>query len=437
VVGENVLYLFIKMEGTIKKAIVFIHSLLLALVLVLPAQAGEVDILVEKLMQKGILSKEDAGEILREVRQAARQEREAVVKETAETIRRDSTVLAADLPAWIKNTRFSGDLRLRYQMDDRPAGAKDRHRGRYRLRLGFTNQITDDIEIGFGLTSGPSNPKSANQDMVNSFETPDIRLDYAYATWRPTKWMGLTGGKFKNPLWLPNDLLWDTDIRPEGVSLALSYPTDGAFDLFMNAGFWIVDERSDSSKDPTLFVVQPGYRIRLSDRISFKHAVTWYDFMHLKGTTLDYSARSNTLDRDVLRNEYDVVSTAAELAFKNPAAFLPYLALHGEYVHNTRAKGGNDDGLVLGMKLGHEKVRRLHDWQVELMYRRIEQDAFVDAFPDGDHYGGRTGTHGYEFIMAYGLKENVALGIDYYYIEQIRGNNRAEQILQLDLNIKF
>jgi hypothetical protein len=31
----------------------------------------------------------------------------------------------------------------------------------------------------------------------------------------------------------------------------------------------------------------------------------------------------------------------------------------------------------------------------------------------------------------------VALGFDYYYIEQIRGNNRAEQIFQLDLNIRF
>ena len=420
-----------------RKAIVFIQGLLLALVLAMPAQAGEVDILVEKLLQKGILSKEDAADILQEVRQAAQEERQALVQATAETIRRDSTLLAADLPAWIKNTRFSGDLRLRYQMDDRPAGAKDRHRGRYRFRLGFTNQITDDIEIGFGLASGPSNPRSSNQDMVNSFETPDFRLDYAYASWKPAAWMTLTGGKFKNPLWLPNDLLWDSDIRPEGVNLALSYPGAGAFDLFMNAGFWIVDERGDSSRDPTLVVVQPGYRVRLGDRIAFKHAVTWYDFMHVQGTTLDYSARSNTLRRDVLRNEYDVVSTAAELAFKNPATFLPYLALHGEYVHNTRAKDGNDDGLVLGVKLGQEKVRRLHDWQVELLYRKIEQDAFVDAFPDGDHYGGRTGTHGYEVILVYGLKENVALGFDYYYIEQIRGNNRAEQIFQLDLNIRF
>ena len=70
----------------------------------------------------------------------------------------------------------------------------------------------------------------------------------------------------------------------------------------MNSGFWVLDERSNESSDPAMFVVQPGYRLKLGDSMYFKHAVAWYDFLNVRGTTLDNSAESNTLTRDgVLR----------------------------------------------------------------------------------------------------------------------------------------
>ncbi len=104
--------------------------------------------------------------------------------------------------------------------------------GLYRLRLGFVTDITDNIQVGFGLASGGGKPRSTNQRMTDSFETPDIRLGYAYASYRPFPWIRLVGGKFRNPLWLSPMFLWDSDIRPEGISVFNDYQLNPAIRLF-------------------------------------------------------------------------------------------------------------------------------------------------------------------------------------------------------------
>jgi len=51
----------------------------------------------------------------------------------------------------------------------------------------------------------------------------------------------LKAGKIKSIkklLFRPSDLLWDSDINPEGISLLLNNKVNN-FDLFMNTGFWM------------------------------------------------------------------------------------------------------------------------------------------------------------------------------------------------------
>ncbi len=122
-------------------------------IFLVPVGAGEVDILIDKLVEKGILSKEDAQEVVKEVKGEAKKERDAVVQETKAALQKDGTLLTAELPGWIRNTKFKGDFRLRYQ-SDKMQGTDDRHRGRYRLRLGFVTELNDKIKVHFGLASG-------------------------------------------------------------------------------------------------------------------------------------------------------------------------------------------------------------------------------------------------------------------------------------------
>ncbi len=171
-----------------------------------PTESAEIDILIDKLVEKGILTETEARDILQETKIAAEKEHKKIVQETTQALTSgENSIALTVVPDWIRRTKFKGDLRLRYQMNKRNPGA-DRHRGRFRLRLGFFTEITDKVHVGFGLASGGSNPRSANHTLGNSFETADIRLDYAYASYQPWTWLTLKGGKFKNPLWLTSQV---------------------------------------------------------------------------------------------------------------------------------------------------------------------------------------------------------------------------------------
>ncbi|MBD3263657.1 MAG: hypothetical protein GF375_00965, partial [Candidatus Omnitrophica bacterium] len=135
--------------------------------------AGEIDILVQKLVEKGILTSGEAQQVLTETREEVRKE---IVKGTY-----------SSLPSWIQNMKLKGDLRLRYQWEDK-TDSEDRHRGRYRFRLGLHTKVNDKLSVAAGLATGGSDARSTNQTMDTSFSTPDIRLDYAFAEWQATPW---------------------------------------------------------------------------------------------------------------------------------------------------------------------------------------------------------------------------------------------------------
>lgn len=410
-----------------------------------PAQAGEVDILVKVLVKKGILTRQDAAEILTEVRQAADREKAAQRQEVMQTareaaregIKKNPPALAEALPQWIRKMQLKGDFRLRYEWTDRD-GAAERNRGRYRLRLGVVTQINDRVDVGFGIASGDADPRSTNETMDNTFERGDLRLDYAYARYRPWTWLTLVGGKFENPLYRTTDMLWDSDIRPEGASALLHYTVNGWLDVFANAGFWVVDERSGDENDPTMLVAQPGSIIKIGRNLYFKNAVTYYQFDNVKNTTLDYSSQSNTLRRfkNTLKYDYDSLVASGELGWKTPLAAMPFASLFGEAVKNTSA-GRADTGYAIGFGIGAAKVRKRHDWQFGVRYMKLERDAWVDALPDADNYGGQTGIKGYKTALTYGLFENIYFVMAYFDHERISGASLDEKKLQLDLNFKF
>lgn len=413
---------------------VWVAVLFMAGLLAGSAAAGEVDILVDKLVEKGILSAADAKDILVDVKAEAQKEREMVVNETKAALKEDGA-LSLDLPEWVRKTQLTGDFRLRYQFTDRDRSA-ERHRGRYRLRLGLVSEINDQVTVGIGLATGGTDPRSTNQTMTNSFESPDFRLDYAYVAYEPFPWLTLTGGKFKNPLWTPSDLLWDGDIRPEGVSAQLNKKTDSA-ELFLNAGIWVLDERGGDENDPMMFVVQPGYKVSLGDSVYFKNALSWYEVTNVDGTTLDHSAGTNSVGGGgLLDHDYDAVAVSAELGLATHVDVIPFVALFGEYVNNISVSQ-KDEGYLAGIKFGCKKVKKAREWQVKALYRRLEQDAWLDVFPDSDAYGGDTGVKGYEFVFNYGLARNISLALDYYRMKRINGNSMDEDLFQADINIKF
>ena len=112
-----------------------------------------------------------------------------------------------------------------------------------------------------------------------------MRIDYAYAKYKPFSWVTLLGGKFENPLWLPTDTFWDYDINPDGVAAQFTYAYSPDVELFLNTGWFIIDELPNDENDPSMFVFQPGSKIKFGDSY-FKNAFTWFQSNNVKNHLL-------------------------------------------------------------------------------------------------------------------------------------------------------
>ena len=280
---------------------------------------------------------------------------------------------------------------------------------------------------------------AAVQDMNNSFEKAEIRLDLAYAAYKPFDWLKLIGGKFQNPLWLPGDsFLWDSDIRPEGVT-AVMQRTVGGVELFMNSGFWILDEYDDDSDDPLMWVMQPGYKVNLGKQAYFKNALTVYQFSNVKGSTLDYSSKSNTRNRTIpLKYDYDSYVVSGELGYQTGLALIPFAALYGEYINNTGTSAVRMAGISAGFKFGHDKVAKKHQWQT--LSSLPAPGAKMHGLTSSRMlmtYGGQTNIEAYMLKFVYGLMDNIDFTTNYYHSDPLTGPSDDENNVMVEVNFKF
>ena len=408
------------------------------------AGATQVDALIEKLVDKGILTRAEGIKLKTEI--AA--DEQIVREESAKQM----------LPDFVKNMKLKGDLRTRMQYEKKSNDTEGRTRARLRYRLGIESKVTDNVKVAAGLASGGADPRSTNQTLQNSFEQPDIRLNYAAGEWTPAKWAKIVVGKFeKKPyLWAPTDMLWDTDINPGGTMISLENPIfgDPNWKYFTNTGVLVTDENGKLDRaDPYLKVIQGGLKWK-GGLIDAAAAGTHYAFNGLKGTCPDWSAKTNTgvtgatINSDTgacsggaLTHDYDTVVASAELGFSSLFGGLPLgiddrIFLFGDFVHNPDPSD-NANGWAFGIGLGKAKLNIPGDWQIKVLKTRLERDAWPDFLPDSDRLAGGTNVEGLEYILEYVWKKNVTFGIDYYQTDTIVGTRNREHILQADVVFKF
>ncbi|MDP8264178.1 MAG: putative porin [Candidatus Aceula lacicola] len=405
------------------------------------SSAGEIDVLVDKLVQKGILNPVEAQIILDETKQE-------VSTEVAEN-------KSYALPTWVQKMKLKGDLRARYQYEskanDKGQAKYHRNRGRYRFRLGVTTDVADQVEVGFGLATGGTDPRSTNQTMGESFETPDIRLDYAYGKYSPLSNVDIYLGRMKRKpvLWQTDDLLWDGDINPDGIAVAATHALNSDIDGFLNAGVFPMFQYDSSAEkneaaDPAMYYAQVGLGSKLTDKISLKGAVAYYGFTGIEGKAFGDSAGTNTGHSTGLVYNYNSINPTVELKISNPfeGIDLPLnigaISFFGNYIYNPDPSD-NNIGYLAGLKFGDSKIKNPGSWQMKYQYRHLETDAWLDIFPDSDAYGGETNVAGHEVAWSYAWKKNVILGLDYYNMHPIEGSssNNTQHLIQADILFKF
>ena len=303
---------------------------------------------------------------------------------------------------------IKGDIRYRYEnREDDGVTAKSRER--IRARIGVYGDSTETIKFGTRIATGGTGVTSTNQDLDGSAANKSIGLDLAYMTIDSLLFEGVdtTLGKMKQPWKSVSDLIYDSDVTPEGI--AFNY---AAGNISYHVGHFILDEQlGDDAQLASAQVV-----LDVSDTLTV--GTSFYTFSNMENNPLAKKS-DNTTD------EFELTEFFASYKIKSTP--LP-LSLFANYVENGAVDADNT-AYMIGAKT------KQGAWSFAYNYRDIEINAIYDEWADSDFHNGGTGGDGHKYKVKYALRDNLSLGATYFDTETEAGEE--VNTLQVDLVAKF
>jgi hypothetical protein len=405
----------------------------LLLAVSIPASAGVDAKLLDMLKANGSINAAQHAELQADLSK----------EQQAEAAQKSASSKFEEKLAWAAKTQFKGDIRLRYENTSvdhdttagNPNGTHDKDRQRVRMRLGAYTQINPEVDTGIRIATGSNDRRSTNQDLSGSFTKKDIWLDQAYIDWHPDaiKGLHLIGGKMPQPWVSMGDVIWDSDINPEGVATTYSHALGASAELFGSAGYYNLEDNIDGEgyefgHDLQMYTGQLGVRLAPMDKVAVTLGASVYSFDN-ENTAKGMSAlavNGNTT------SEFQLWEGFAQVDLAN----LPLpLSVYGQYVVNDDSSDDADTAWLLGFKTGYKSLK------FDYNYRDVERNAVVGAFTDSDFASGVTGSRGHKFKLGYDISKNFAVGATYLMAETdtlIAGfDNNDANTFQLDLEAKF
>jgi Putative porin len=370
-----------------------------------PVWADSVDAkLLGMLRDNGSITAEQYAELSADLTR----EQRAVARESVD---KEEFVDLQQKIAWAAKTVISGDVRARQEhvtlQHSDPDPNKDRQR--IRARLAVVSQVTPTVEAGIRVATGSSNDaRSTNQDLDSYFTKKDLWLDRAYINWHPTSVSGLKlfAGKIAQPWLSMGEMIWDSDINPEGVAAVYSrkfgdtelFGTGGAFTLKNN----VDGEGNEFQNDLRLQMAQVGVRMFPGDSFKVTLGGSVYHYYNDAYGTAGLELNGNTTTQFQL---YEGFGQLDVLGLPVP------LSLYGQYARNTAANGPQDDkdkAWLAGF------TTRIWEIGVNYNYRDVERNSVVGAFTDSDFANGFTASRGSKLSLLYNITNNFVLTTSYF-----------------------
>ncbi len=414
------------------------------------------DALIDKLVNKGILTVKEANEL----------------REESDKNFKQAYAVKSGLPDWVTSFKWNGDMRGRYEaFSASNPQALDRHRVQYRLRLGASVTMLDNFEVGIRLASAgdtPGNPISSNQTLDNNASKKGLALDQAYGRWTPVdnaNWAAtLTLGKMENPLVFA-PIVFDPDYTPEGFGQHFIIHATESHDLKLNLGQFVIEERSGKLVDSYLLGGQllweakwsPAWKttagvgaLVLSGRENLTPANGIFNIG--EGNTRVGGLAANA----PLHNFYPIIGDAS-VTYTLPSFPLARgpvpLTLAGEVLHNIAAPDHNN-GYSAKLTLGKAGKKGL--WETSYEYRYLEADAVFEEFPESDFnaytqianttggtagYVNGTNIRGHILRLGYSPFDAFTLAVSLWLTDNINenpaGSSASARRLQMDAQWKF
>jgi hypothetical protein len=422
------------------------------------AHAQSSDALIDKLVDKGILTVDEAQSL-----------RDEADKDFTRALTSKN-----GMPEWVKTLKLNGDFRGRYEGFYGNEGAfVDRNRLRYRLRFGITAGLTDSFEVGFRLASGDAtaaggliDPISTNQTLDNNGAKKGIYIDQAYVRWKGLNTADLNGsitfGKMDNPF-VYSDMVFDGDYTPEGLAGVLAYRLNEAHALSFMAGGFSLKELGGSSADSFMAGAQlrwdADWNAKLKTSVGAGVLALTED-QALGNAAVPNIGVGNTRDGAgnlVYNMNPFVLDAAATYTVESfpmyPTAFPIKIA--ADYMQNPSAPDDRNSAWSAGVTFG--KSGKKGTWEIAYRYKVLESDAWFEEVVDSDfgaYYGAglanagqgagyRNGTNARGHIVkaSYSPYDFLTLGLTYFFTEAISevpaNTDSAIQRLQVDAVVKF
>ena len=371
-----------------------------------------------------------------------------------------TTSRAAD---WWENVKIKGDFRYRHEIINQEN--KDiRHRHRIRTRVNIEGKVYDQGKIVLGISSGSSDPVSNNQTLGDAFSSKDLLIDVAFfeLALKQVEGLKFTGGKMYNPFFLPgeSELIWDSDIRPEGLTFGYHREFDNFAISLTASGLWIM-ERSGGD-DSYLAGGQTVLKYQLNeDKFDIALGGSYFSYGNVKNYSLLYeddnpfgNSEYSTEDTTITKVAYTPTDTAVDVTITEHHFYMyDYELLElfaeashkfneipvtvmGDYVTNT-AIDSLKNGWLVGIRIG--KTKKPGSWDFRYIYREVEKDAVFGLYTDSDFRGGGTNARGHEIGADYQLMNNTTFAVTYFnnQIDLQAGDKTNFQRWQFDLKFKF
>ncbi len=367
----------------------------------------------------------------------------------------------AVVKSWADAITMKGDLRYRFETitDDSKLNADKeaytRYRNRIRARLGAEAKCNDNLKAAIGLTTdegaAAGDPISGNQTLTGGESKKLIYLDYAYLDYNffgddPNE-VHAIGGKMKNPfITMPDDLVWDPDLTPEGLAIKSQLGGDFAT-LFANGGYIWVQERADKP-DSMLYAGQAAVKLQLAEDIALTVGGSYYGFQEFQGNDVfDYQSPPSSYGNSTKNGSVSAGVTnkawATELTpmvyfaqLEMWVAGLP-LSIFAQELNNGGAQAFNQ-GHLYGVALG--KAKNPKTWEIGYSYAELQKDATLGMFTDSDRWGGGTDGQGSKIYGKYQIMKNLQAGVTYFMDEKAIADpakTKDYNRLQLDLVAMF
>jgi hypothetical protein len=397
--------------------------------------AQSADALIDKLVEKGILTVNEASDL----------------RDQADKDFKTAFQAKTGMPDWVTGYKFSGDVRGRFEQFSSDNNLLiDRTRYRYRVRVGLTVNMMDHLEAGLRLSSADAkgigsqssagNALSGNSTMQDNFTKKGIYIDAAYGKWTPLNagnWLlSATVGKMDNPF-LFTPMVFDPDLTPEGAALTGGYTINDQHSLAFVGGAFVTDEEQNSTHDPFMYGGQVLWNAKWSEKwastvglgalaIVNPEQLTTANVPYInQGNTRDYvpyyppGATTPTYLNTLTYNytpwvvDASVTYTADTFPFYTGAFPIKFA---GEFMNNPGAPKDNN-GYWFGVTFGKSGTKKT--WDLTYRYEYLEADAWYDQLTDDDN-GAFYATTAYPSLSASGQAIGQAAG--YYGGTNVKGH---------------